>query len=60
MIHPFKDNQPKIHDSALTIESAHVIGDVVIGAESSIRFNAVVRGDVQSIRTWLRSYIQDG
>lgn len=60
MIHPFKDNQPKIHDSAMIIESAQVIGDVVIGEESSIWFNAVVRGDVNYIRIGMRTNIQDG
>ena len=60
MIHPFKDNQPKIHDSAMIIESAQVIGDVVIGEESSNWFNAVVRGDVNYIRIGMRTNIQDG
>jgi len=60
MIHPFKDSKPKIHDSAMVAESAQVIGDVVIGEESSIWFNAVVRGDVNYIRIGMRTNIQDG
>jgi carbonic anhydrase/acetyltransferase-like protein (isoleucine patch superfamily) len=37
-----------------------VIGDVVIGDESSVWFNAVVRGDVNHIRIGRRTNIQDG
>ena len=60
MIHPFKDKTPAIDSSALVIESAQVIGDVVIGEESSVWFNAVVRGDVNYIRIGKRTNIQDG
>ena len=37
-----------------------MIGDVVIGAESSIWLNAVVRGDVNYIRIGRQSNLQDG
>lgn len=40
-------------------EGAHVIGDVEIGKDSSIWFNAVVRGDVNFIRIGERTNIQD-
>jgi len=60
MIHSFKDKTPEIHSSAWVAESAQVIGDVVIGEESSIWFNAVIRGDVNYIRIGKRSNIQDG
>ena len=46
--------------STLIVESADVIGDVVIGKESSVWFNAVIRGDVNSIRIGNRTNIQDG
>jgi len=39
--------------------SAQVIGDVVLGDQSSIWMNAVVRGDVKSIRIGARSNVQD-
>jgi carbonic anhydrase/acetyltransferase-like protein (isoleucine patch superfamily) len=42
------------------IESAQVIGDVVIGEESSVWFNAVIRGDINYIRIGKRTNIQDG
>ena len=51
---------PRIDLSAYIVESAAVIGDVVIGAESSIWFNAVIRGDVNYIRIGKRTNIQDG
>jgi carbonic anhydrase/acetyltransferase-like protein (isoleucine patch superfamily) len=60
MIHSFKDKMPKIDSSALVIESAQVIGDVVIGEESSVWFNAVIRGDINYIRIGKRTNIQDG
>lgn len=44
---------------AFVAPSADVIGDVVIGENSSIWFGAVVRGDVHSIRIGARTNIQD-
>ncbi len=60
MIRPFKDTSPEIHSSAWVTESAQIIGDVVIGEESSVWFNAVVRGDMNYIRIGKRTNIQDG
>jgi carbonic anhydrase/acetyltransferase-like protein (isoleucine patch superfamily) len=59
MIRPFKNFQPVIDPTAYVDESAQVIGDVVIGAESSIWMNVVVRGDVNHIRIGRRTNIQD-
>ena len=50
---------PQIDPSAYIQQSAHIIGDVHIGAESSVWFNAVVRGDVCFIRIGERVNIQD-
>ncbi len=55
-----KGNKPLIASSAYIVDSAQVIGDVVIGNESSVWFNAVVRGDVNHIRIGRRTNIQDG
>ncbi len=41
-------------------ESAHVIGDVIIGNEASVWFNAVIRGDSSTIIIGDESNIQDG
>jgi len=59
MILPYQNIYPKIHDSVLIAEGAHVIGDVEIGMDSSIWFNTVVRGDVNYIRIGERTNIQD-
>ena len=56
----FLGRHPKIAASAFIEESAQVIGDVVIGADSSVWFNAVVRGDVHFIRIGRETNIQDG
>ena len=50
MIRTFQGIKPTIAKSAFIEETAVVIGDVVIGEESSIWFRAVVRGDVNYIR----------
>ncbi|MCH8158019.1 MAG: gamma carbonic anhydrase family protein [Nitrospinae bacterium] len=60
MILPYKDKKPQIDSSAYIVDSAQVIGDVVIGGESSVWFNAVIRGDVNYIRIGRRTNIQDG
>lgn len=60
MIKSFRDAFPKIHESAFVEESAQVIGDVEIGEQSSVWFNAVIRGDVYYIRIGNRSNVQDG
>ena len=60
MIHPFKGEKPEIDASTLVVESAQIIGDVKIGEESSVWFNAVIRGDVNYIRIGKRTNIQDG
>ncbi len=60
MIRPFRGVQPQIHPTAFIEESAQIIGDVHIGEQASVWFNAVVRGDVFYIRIGNRTNIQDG
>jgi carbonic anhydrase/acetyltransferase-like protein (isoleucine patch superfamily) len=60
MIKQFRGVTPQIHPSAFVADSAQIIGDVQIGAESSVWFNAVLRGDINSIRIGARTNIQDG
>ena len=60
MLRSFRNVVPTIDPSAYVDESAQVIGDVVLGAESSIWLNAVVRGDVNYIRIGRQSNLQDG
>jgi len=59
MIRTFQGIKPTIAETAFIEDTALVIGDVVIGADSSVWFNAVVRGDVHSIRIGSRTNIQD-
>lgn len=59
MITAFNGSSPQIDDSAYIAESAVIIGDVHLGRESSVWFNAVVRGDVNYIRIGARTNIQD-
>jgi carbonic anhydrase/acetyltransferase-like protein (isoleucine patch superfamily) len=60
MLHPFLNRLPELDPTVFVAESAQVIGDVHLGPESSVWFNAVVRGDVNWIRIGARSNIQDG
>ncbi len=60
MIVSYKGVSPSIAPDVFVAPGAHIIGDVVIGAESSVWFNAVVRGDVQTVRIGERTNIQDG
>jgi carbonic anhydrase/acetyltransferase-like protein (isoleucine patch superfamily) len=50
---------PRLHESAFVVEGAVVIGDVELGAESSLWFGTVVRGDVNFIRIGARTNVQD-
>ena len=50
---------PKIHPTAYVHSSATVIGDVEIGANSSVWFGVVIRGDVDAIQIGSRTNIQD-
>jgi carbonic anhydrase/acetyltransferase-like protein (isoleucine patch superfamily) len=59
VIRSFKGIVPTVDSSAYVDQSAQVIGQVVIGAESSVWMNVVLRGDVNSIRIGKRTNIQD-
>lgn len=59
MLRQYKGATPRVDESAYVDESAQVIGDVEIGAESSVWMNVVIRGDVHRIRIGRRSNIQD-
>lgn len=50
---------PRIDPTARIFETAVVVGNVEIGAQSSIWYGAVVRGDVHTIRIGARTNIQD-
>lgn len=55
----FLGRMPLLADGAWVHDSARLIGDVAVGADSSIWCGAVVRGDVHHIRIGARTNIQD-
>src|SRR4051812_47808317 len=59
MIIGFRDITPTIDPTAYVVDAATVIGDVAIGAESSVWFYTIVRGDVFPIRIGARTNVQD-
>ena len=59
LILPFKGAVPRIHESAWIAPNATIIGDVVIGPDSSVFYGCVLRGDVGPIRIGARTNIQD-
>ncbi|WP_428911265.1 gamma carbonic anhydrase family protein [Niallia sp. Krafla_26] len=59
MIYPYKGKVPKIAQSAFIADYVTITGDVVIGEESSIWFNTVIRGDVSPTVIGNRVNIQD-
>jgi carbonic anhydrase/acetyltransferase-like protein (isoleucine patch superfamily) len=60
MLRAFRGLLPKVHETAYVDVSAQVIGDVEIGAESSVWMQVVLRGDVNFIRLGARTNVQDG
>ena len=56
----FAGKSPVIDDDAFVASGTRIIGNVEVGAGSSIWYNCVLRGDVNSIRIGARSNIQDG
>ncbi|MEO8735159.1 MAG: gamma carbonic anhydrase family protein [Edaphobacter sp.] len=59
MIRSYQGMTPVVPASCYVDASAQVIGDVVLGEQASIWMNAVVRGDVNSIRIGAKSNVQD-
>lgn len=56
---PFQGVSPRLHPSVFLADGSRVIGDVEIGEESSVWYNTVIRGDVNSIRIGRRTNVQD-
>jgi carbonic anhydrase/acetyltransferase-like protein (isoleucine patch superfamily) len=59
MIYTYNGKTPKIDNTVFIAPGAHIIGDVTIGKESTIWFNAVIRGDEAPIVIGDRCSIQD-
>jgi carbonic anhydrase/acetyltransferase-like protein (isoleucine patch superfamily) len=60
MIRPYRGKRPEIAATAYIDHAAVLIGDVVIGEDSSVWPCSVIRGDVNHIRIGARTNIQDG
>ncbi len=56
----YLDAKAQIHPSAFVAPGADVMGDVTLGEESSVWFQAVLRGDINRIVIGPRSNVQDG
>ena len=59
IILPYRGKTPVIDETAFIAPTAAVIGDVTIGAGSSVWFGAVVRGDFQPITIGKNTNIQE-
>lgn len=59
-VRPFLHHRPQLGAGVYVDEAALVVGDVIIGEDSSIWPMTAIRGDVQAIRIGRRSNIQDG
>lgn len=60
VIRPVKGIHPKLGHNCYVAENATIVGEVVMGDNCSVWFNAVVRGDVNSITIGNNVNIQDG
>ncbi|MCM3617180.1 gamma carbonic anhydrase family protein [Sutcliffiella horikoshii] len=59
MIYPYGGKSPQFDGSVFVAPGARIIGDVTIGEESTVWFNAVLRGDEGPITIGKRCSIQD-
>lgn len=59
MIRSFQGQEPRIPASCYIDPSAQILGDVALGENSSVWMNAVLRGDVNSIRVGANTNVQD-
>jgi carbonic anhydrase/acetyltransferase-like protein (isoleucine patch superfamily) len=60
MLISFQGREPRVDESAWIAPNAVLTGDVQVGADASVWYSAVVRGDGDSISIGARSNIQDG
>jgi carbonic anhydrase/acetyltransferase-like protein (isoleucine patch superfamily) len=59
MIRSYQGMWPVVPETCYVDVSAQVMGDVTLGEQASVWMNAVLRGDVNSIRVGARSNVQD-
>lgn len=59
MIYPYKGRFPQIDPSVFLTDGVVIVGDVVLERDVNVWFNAVIRGDVNTIRIGARTNVQD-
>lgn len=57
---PIHGHTPQIHETAFVAPGCTIVGNVTIGAHSSVWYNCVLRADVSRIVIGARSNVQDG
>ena len=60
IIKPVNGKHPQIPEDCFIAENATIIGDVIMGNQCSVWFNAVIRGDVHFIKMGNKVNVQDG
>ena len=60
LLKPVNGKSPKIGKDCFIAENATIVGDVTVGSQCSVWFNAVLRGDVHYIKIGNKVNIQDG
>lgn len=60
LILPVEGKSPRMGEDCYVAENATIVGDVVMGDQCSVWFQAVVRGDVHQIRMGNKVNVQDG
>ncbi|MFE4142665.1 gamma carbonic anhydrase family protein [Peribacillus sp. YIM B13472] len=60
MIHKYKGHYPNVHPSAYIAPGAQLIGNIELKEDTSVWFNAILRGDNEKITIGKGSNIQDG
>ncbi|MSQ23472.1 MAG: gamma carbonic anhydrase family protein [Chloroflexi bacterium] len=58
-LYPFRGRWPQLGEGAFVADGARLIGDVSLGEQSSVWFNAVLRADLAAISVGRSSNIQD-
>lgn len=60
ILKPVKGKQPQIPSDCYIAENATIVGEVAMGNQCSVWFNAVIRGDVHFIKMGNKVNVQDG
>ncbi|MFP4426225.1 MAG: gamma carbonic anhydrase family protein [Spirochaetaceae bacterium] len=56
---PYDGNRPTIDQTVFLADGVRIVGDVTIGGDSSVWYNAVIRGDIHYVRIGRETNIQD-